>query len=303
VVRFAQAAKDLGVPTVFGAELTLCLECRQNGVADPEGRHLLVLARDPGGYARLSAAIADAHLQGGQKGRPVFALATLAGAYGGHWMVLTGCRKGDVPHTLMTSGPRAAGRALDRLLDAFGRQNVAVELWDHHDPLDSARNDALARLGITRGLEVVATTNAHAATPAGHHLACALAAVRARRSLDEMDGWLPGGPGAHLRSGAEQARRFARYPGVVEAAGRLAEELIVDLELLAPGLPPFPVPGAHDEASFLRQLVESGAEQRYGPRDAERVKGAWAQIDYEMGVIEALGFPGYFLVVWDIVRF
>jgi len=303
VVRFAEAARAVGLPTVFGAELTLDLARRQNGIADPEGAHLVVLARDPAGYARLSRVIAEAQLAGGEKGNPTFSLDALFDAHDGHWLVLTGCRKGTVPAALATGGPGAAGRALDRLAEGFGHDNVAVELWQHDQPLDSARNDALARLAISRGIDPIATSNAHYAAPSGHRLAAALAAVRARRSLDEMDGWLPGGPGAHLRSAAEQTRRFARYPGAVERAGELGRELSFDLGLLAPGLPPFPVPDGTDEMGYLARLVEVGAGRRYGPREAERVKGAWAQLDHELEVIESLGFPGYFLVVWDIVQF
>ncbi len=144
VVRFAEAARHLGLPTVFGAELTLGLTRRQNGIADPEGAHLVVLARDPEGYARLSRAIAEAQLAGEEKGNPTFSLERLFDAHGGHWLVLTGCRKGTVPAALAGGGPAAAGRALDRLVEGFGRDDVAVELFDHDHPLDSARNDALA---------------------------------------------------------------------------------------------------------------------------------------------------------------
>ncbi|HEY7939991.1 MAG TPA: error-prone DNA polymerase, partial [Acidimicrobiales bacterium] len=114
---------------------------------------------------------------------------------------------------------------------------------------------------------------------------------------------------AHLRSGAEQRRRFARYPGAVEASVELARAAAFDLRLVAPRLPPFPCPDGLDEMAFLRKLVCEGAVHRYGPdpRDAEEGEGigakAWAQLDHELGVIEQLGFPGYFLVVWDIVRF
>jgi error-prone DNA polymerase len=132
--------------------------------------------------------------------------------------VLTGCRKGAVPAGLVRDGPRAAARELGRLIDAFGRDRVAVELWDHGHPLDSARNDGLAELAARFDLACVATNNVHYATPAQRRLATAVAAVRARRSLDDLDPWLPASAGAHLRSGAEQARRFARYPGVVEQA-------------------------------------------------------------------------------------
>src|SRR6185295_628483 len=128
----------------------------------------------------------------------------------------------------MKHGPAAASRQLQRLVDGFGRDNVFVELWDHGDPLDSARNDALAAVAAHAGVECVATNNVHYATPSRRPLATALAAVRARRSLDEIDGWLPGGSGAHLRSGAEQARRFARYPGVVERAAELARAFAFD---------------------------------------------------------------------------
>jgi error-prone DNA polymerase len=303
IVRFAEAARAVGLPTIFGAELTLDLPGSNVGEPDPHGDHLVVLARDPVGYAELSRAITDAHLAGGEKGRPRTSLATLAGTHSGHWQVLTGCRKGAVVRALLADGPSAAGRELGRLVDAFGRDRVAVELWDHGDPLDSARNDALARLAIQQGVDVVATGNAHYATPARQPLAAALAAVRSRRSLDEVEGWLPAGPAACLRSGAEQARRFARYPGVVERAAALGLECAFDLKLVAPALPPFPCPPGLDEMGHLRQLTEAGGTARYGPRGAERVPGAWAQIDHELALIEELGYPGYFLVVWDIVEF
>jgi error-prone DNA polymerase len=303
IVRFAEAAREVGLKTVFGAELTLGLEREPVGEADPAGDHLLVLARDPEGYARLSRAIAQAHLRGGQKGLPRTTLDDLAPLHGGRWQVLTGCRKGAVVRALLDHGPFAAARELDRLLEAFGRENVAVELWDHGDPLDVARNDELVRLAVRAGVELVATNNVHYASPSRRELATALAAVRSRRSLDEVEGWLPAAAGACLRSGAEQARRFARYPGVVERAARIGLDCAFDLSLVAPQLPPFPCPDGMSEMAYLRRLTEEGAARRYGPRGSERVPGAYAQIDHELAVIEHLGFPGYFLVVWDIVEF
>ncbi|HTU37633.1 MAG TPA: PHP domain-containing protein, partial [Acidimicrobiales bacterium] len=213
VVRFAEAARACGLPTVFGSEVTLAPAGLRTGEPDPTGAHLVVLARDPAGYARLSTVLADAHLAGGEKGKPVFTLDALARAAGGHWLVLSGCRKGAVPAALMEAGPRAASHEVGRLVDAFGRAHVALELWDHGDPVDTARNDALARLAVEWGVDAVATNNVHYATPAGYRLATTLAAVRARRPLAELEGWLPPAPVACLRSAAEQSRRFARWPG------------------------------------------------------------------------------------------
>ena len=330
VVRFGEAARRVGLPTVYGAEVSLApggspggspgrprvgrprvggarvggarTGGSRTGGPDPAGRHLVILARDPQGYARLSAALADAHLAGGEKGRTVVTLEGLAAVHGGHWQVLTGCRKGTVPAALTDEGPRAARRRLDELIAAFGRENVAVELWDHGDPLDSTRNDALAQLAVHAGAALLATNNVHYATPARFPLATALAATRARRSLEELCGWLPASGAACLRSGAEQARRMARWPGAVEQAAEIGEACAFDLRLVAPELPDFPVPAGHTEQSWLRRLVEEGAARRYGPRGAERVPGAWARLDHELGVIDALGYAGYFLTVWDIVE-
>jgi error-prone DNA polymerase len=311
VVRFAETARALGMASVFGAELTLVEGGRsgeRTGAPDPPGTHLVVLARNPEGYARLSRAITEAHLAGGEKGRPTCTLEDLArhhhgDGHRGHWVVLTGCRKGAVPTALTTAGPAAATRQLDRLVEAFGTDDVAVELWEHGDPLDTARNDALAHLAVSRGVDMVATNNVHYATPARRRLATTLAAVRARRPLAELDGWLPSAATAHLRSGAEQERRFARWPGAVARAAEIGRACAFDLHLMAPGLPDCQAPPGHTEHSWLVELVGRGADDRYGPRTRERVGGAWAQIDHELGVIGTLGYAGYFLIVWDIVEF
>ena len=302
-VRFAEAARALGIPSVFGAEVTLSGGGPRTGVPDPHGAHLVVLARDPEGYASLSSLLADAHLRLGEKGCPTIGIPELADRHGGHWLVLTGCRKGPVPAALYEHGPRGARRELDRLVAAVGADNVAVELWDHGDPLDAARNDALATVGLQAGVDVVATNNVHYATPASFRLASMLAAVRARRTVDEMEGWTSPAPVACLRSAAEQARRFARFPGVTDRAAELAAACAFDLRLVAPRLPDFPTPDGLGEQAFLARLVEEGATARYGPRDAERVGGAWAQLDHELDVIGGLGYAGYFLIVWDLTQF
>jgi len=303
VVRFAEAAAAYNLPTVFGAELSLDLTRPQNGVPDPEGNHLLVIARDPDGYARLSTAISDGHAAGGEKGRPAHDLDALSAAAGGHWLILTGCRKGTVPAALAAGDEPGAHRELDRLVALFGRDNVAVELTDHGHPEDAERIDALANLAARFRLPIVATTNAHYASPERRRLATALAAVRARRSLDELAGWLPAAGTAHLRSGAEQAARFARHAGAVANAAALGRECAFDLALIRPRLPDFPVPSGHTAMSWLRELTERGAAERYGRRGAERQPGAYAQLDHELEMIERLDFPGYFLIVHEIVEF
>lgn len=304
VVRFAEAAREHGLPTVFGSELSLDASTSRSAVGDPSATHLLVLADDPAGYARLGTAISESQLAG-TKGHPRLSLDRLTDLAGTdpHWTVLTGCRKGAVPAALQDSGPAAARRVLDDLVERFGRHRVVVEIWDHGYPLDAERNEAMARLAADAGLDLVATNNVHYHRPGRRRLATAMAAVRARRSMEELDGWLPPTGSAHLRSGVEQARRFARWPSAVVAAADLGARCAFDLRLVTPGLPPYPCPDGLDEMSLLRRLTADGATDRYGERTSERVAGAWVQIDRELDVIAGLGFPGYFLVVWDIVEF
>jgi error-prone DNA polymerase len=301
VARLRQAGVRLG--TIFGAELSLDLPGGQGGIPDPVGRHLLVLARDPEGYRRLCQVISTAQLRGEEKGRPVYDPDELAQAHGGHWVILTGCRKGAVPAALAAAGPQAAARELRALTEAYGRQNVFVELTAHDQPADDERNDALCELAASTGSAVIATGNVHHASPRDAKLAQALAAIRARRSLDEMDGWLAASGAAYLRSGAEMAHRLRRYPGAAERTVELAADCAFDFRVIAPKLPDFPVPADHTEASWLHHLVMTRAPERYGPPHAERVDGAYAQIASELTVIEGLGFPGYFLIVQDIVEF
>jgi len=332
VPQFAQAAarlRDSGIAlgTVFGAELSLDLARKapggtarrrgavpqtasgrvagtvRAGVPDPAGRHLLVLARDPEGYRRLCQIISTAQLAGGEKGLPLYDEAALAGAHDGHWVILTGCRKGAVPAALAAGGPEAAARELTRLTSAFGHDNVKVELTVGNQPADDERNDALAALAAAAGLDTIATGNVHYAAPQDARLAQALAAIRARFSLTEMDGWLAASGGGYLRSGDEMAARLRRYPGAAERTAELAAACAFDFHVIAPRLPDFGVPDGHTEASWLRELVTRKAPGRYGTPEAERVGGAYAQISRELSVIEQLGFPGYFLIVHEIVEF
>lgn len=299
--RFAETADlmktrnpKITLQTVFGAELSLDLPAPQGGAPDPVGEHLLVLARGIQGYHRLAGAITRAQLRGGEKGRPVYDLDDLAASADGQWTILTGCRKGGVRQGLARGD---AETPLRRLVDLFGQDSVAVELFDHGDPQDTRRNDALADLAASHRLPVVATNNVHYAEPRRAGLAEAVAAIRAVRSMDDLDGWLPSHGSAHLRNGAEMTERFRRYPGAISHGLRLAEESAFELRRARPDLPTQKVPEGHTPMSWLRHLVWDAVPARY-PRldDAGR-----ARIERELNVIEEKDFPGYFLIVHGIV--
>ena len=297
IVRFAEAARAIGLPTVFGVEI----DCGSFG-------EIVLLSRGASGYGPMVRAVSEGQLAG-KKGAPVFMVDAIAHRVNQQCVVLTGGYGGAVVRALTEHGPSVAESTLRQLVESFGRDNVLVELWDHGDPIDAVRNDQLVHIAYRVGVECVATNNVMYAVPAQHRVATALAAVQNRCGLDEIDYRLPPAATAYLRSEAEMHRRFERYPGVVERAGVIAKEIAFDLSLVAPKLPPFPCPDGHDEMSFLRALVQEGAQKRYGAKpqageeDLSLRSRAWHTIEHELAIIESLGFAGYFLVVWDIVRF
>lgn len=298
---FAEAATDHGQRTLYGAELTLDVLRSQNGIPDPEGSHLLVLARGVEGYHRLSGAITEAGLRAPEKGSPLHDLDELAERGRGHWTILTGCRKGSVRQALASGGPVAAAGALDELVDRFGRGNVLVELTATDHPGGSEVNDLLARIADDRGLGVIATGNVHFATPAKRRLAAAMAAVRARRSIADLDGWLDLSGGAHLRSGEEMLQRFARRPDAVHCTSLIADELAFDLRKASPRLPNQGIPEGISASEHLRNLTEAGFRKRYAGTPLE--EQARQRVERELDVIARKDFAGYFVIVHDIVAF
>jgi error-prone DNA polymerase len=302
VVRFAEAARALGVPTVFGAEVTGITP-----IGNTPGDRVVLLADGPGGYARLARGLSIG-LLAGSKGAPGHDLDRLGAEVNGVTWALTGDAAGLVPAALCAEGPAAARRELERLVDRFGRDRVLVELWDHGDPIDHHRNDALVELAHRVGVGCVAANAVTHATPSEADLAMAVQALGVRCSLEAARSQMASNGGAHLRSGAEQRRRFERYPGVLERTVDVARSAAFDLSLVAPALPPYPCPDGLDEMGYLRSLTADGARRRYGERpgtgeDMTLRSRAWTTIDRELALIEQLGFAGYFLVVWDIVEF
>jgi len=304
-VRFAEAAAAHQMPTVLGAEITLGTASSRSEVSDPEGTHLLVLARGVEGYHRLSSALTEAHLATEDKGTMKADLGSLADHSQGSWVVLTGCRKGAVRRPLAehrmptTREQQQSEQALLELVDYFGSDAVVVELFDHQHPLDSAHNEFLATLAARHHLPTVVTGLVHYATAAEADMAQAMAAIRARTSMDALHSWLPSSPAGYLRSGREQYVRFPRYRDAVTRSAEIAAELSFSLKKVSPGLPRSVCPAGHTPISYLRELIDEAVPRRY-PNASTAV---WERITKELALIERKNFAGYFLIVHDIVRF
>jgi error-prone DNA polymerase len=334
-----QGARELGMPVVYGTEIGLPTSpgrssagardsasqpAGEDGGADntpvkrrgrmrrmhgskptgkPETDHLVLLAPDPGGYAAIARLVTRGQFRG-RKDQPVYDYRELAEASRhGNLVAMSGCRNGAVNRAALAGDLDRALGETERLKDLFpGR--FYLEVWHHGMPEDDLRNDVIAEVSRITKVPLVATNNVHYAMRRDADLAEVLAAIGGRRDLDTADGFRPATDERYLRSPGEMKHRLGGYRGAVELAAELGGSLAFDLDLVAPALPDFPMPGAFTtEIEYLTYLSFEGARDVYPGEDGRIDPGARARLDHELGVIDELGFAGFFLVAWDIVQF
>jgi error-prone DNA polymerase len=188
---------------------------------------------------------------------------------------------------------------LNRLCGIFGRDNVYVELQRHFDRHEEAHNQAALEAARALRLPVIATNGVRYAAPGARELADVFTALRHYRTLDTAGRLLDSNAERHLKSPQEMSRLFADVPGAVANTLELSARLDFTLQDLGYVFPQYPVPEGETQNSFLRRLAYDGMLNRYGGGN-ERAR---RQIEHELAVIEKLDLAGYFLIVWDIVRF
>jgi error-prone DNA polymerase len=185
------------------------------------------------------------------------------------------------------------------LIHAFGRENVFVEIQRHFIRGEERVNRELIDLARAHRVPLIATNGVQYAKLYGREVLDVFTCIREHTHLDAAGKLLTQNAERHLKSDREMRAIFADLPEAIENTSRLAERLTFSLENLGYEFPEYPVPVGHTMDSFLRTIVWFGAQQRYAAISA-KVK---RQLEEELALITKLGFPGYFLIVWDIVNF
>jgi error-prone DNA polymerase len=286
IVRFAQAAKEHGVRPIFGAEVTLS-----------DGSHLVLLVRNGAGYANLSRLLSAAQLEN-SKGNARVSREQLD-AYRAGLIALSGCEQGKIPLLLLKNDPDEAAHIAGEFAELFGKDSFYLELQHHRLPRHELLCQKLARLGKQTGLPIVATNNVHYARAEQRRLQDVLTCIKNHVSLDEAKELLYPNGERYLKSSAQMIRLFAPYPEAIANTMTIASRCDFALDSLKTSLPDFPVPRGETVESYLRHLTYQGAKQRYG----ELTEPVTRQLEHELTLINKLELGGYFLIVWDIVRF
>jgi DNA polymerase III subunit alpha len=297
--EFHNAGRAAGVKPILGMEAYQSHGSRFDQQRTPGGDryyHLTTLAMDDTGYHNLMALSTRAYLEGYWY-KPRVDLELLSEHHEG-LVVLSGCLGGEVNQHLLQGDTDAARRTMSDFKDILGPDRYFVELMDHGIEEQARTWPLLEKLAKELGLRTVITNDSHYTDQADAEAHDALLCIQTGSRITDTDRFKFSGPEYYVRTAAEMWDRFGtRAPDALKATLDIAEMCDVEIEFGLDLLPRFPCPEGLSEGEFLRQKVWEGASRRYGDPVPTAVR---ERIEYELGVIEQMGFPAYFLIVADL---
>ena len=268
-------------------------------IACTDGCRYPLLVADRTGYQNLCRMITRMKLRTSKHPKPGQEAAVAPEEleeFSGGLLCLTGAEDGPLAAGLSKGEGRAT---LERLRRTFGKERVYLELQRHFDRNEEARNQAVIELARSLQMPLVATNGACYAIPQQRELLDVFTCLHRKTTLSQAGRLLERNSERYLKSSQDMVRLFADMPDAIANTKEVAAQLKFTLADLGYEFPHYPVPEGESEASFLRRRTEEGARLRYG-RDYEHAR---PQLEHELALIEKLGFAGYFLIVWDIVRY
>ncbi len=286
--RFYRACTRLGLTPLVGAEVTLA-----------DGGRLPLLVEDSEGYKNLCRLLTRIKMRA-PKGEGAATLDDLLEHAGG-LVCLTGGDEGSLAARLARSGADGACAFLEHLVGIFGRDNVYVEFQRHLSRAEEARNEWLRSRAESLRLPLLATNEPRLIRREDRPLLDVLTAIREHTTLDAAGRLLSRNSERFMKDGRAMERLFADCPGAVANTGELALRLGFTLKHLGYQFPDYPLPPGETPMGFLRALSEAGARGRYG--SGPLAEKARQQIARELDLIGRLDLAGYFLIVWDLVRY
>ena len=313
VIEFVKAAKKTGIKPIIGIEAYFVEGSRRDRPVGSANKrfHMNLLAENETGYRNLLNLSSKAYLDGYYY-KPRVDMELLAEHSEG-LIATSGCLGGLVPQLLApdaaneegTQGATkdfdAAVRAAGTFQDVFGPDNFFIELQDHGLEAQKRIMGDLVEIASKVKAPLLATNDAHYTRRDEHDTHDVLLCIQTGSLRNEPGRLRFEGTEHYLKTADEMRRLFpdATYPGACDNTLLIAERAEVELQLGRVLLPNFPVPGGETEVSYLRQLVEQGASDRYGSNPEPEV---WDRVQHELKIIEEMGFPAYFLIVWDLIR-
>ena len=298
-VEFYKQAKKHGIKPIIGCEVYIAPRSRFDKMAI-EGEsyyHLVLLAETQAGYSQLVELVSRAYTEGFYY-KPRIDKELLAAHHEG-LIGLSACIAGEIPSMILKGDMAAAETSAREYVDIFGRDNFFIELQDHGIPEQREANPKLVELANKLGIGLVATNDIHYIDRADADAHDVLLCIQTGKCVEDVGRMRFSTQEFYMKTGEEMAQLFPEYPEALSNTCRIAERCQVEFEFGHLRLPDFPLPAGVTSDNYLRELCTAALPVRYpeaGNVEQER-------LDYELSVIQSMGFSSYFLIVWDFVRF
>jgi len=314
VVDFVKAAREVGIKPIIGTEAYFTDGSRFDRPLGSANKryHMNLLAVNEVGYRNLLQLSSKAYLEGYYyKPRMDF---ELLAQHAEGIIATSGCLGGLVPQLLAPDSMSEEGNqgqirdfegaisAAGKFQDIFGKENFFIEVQDHGLAAQKAIMPDLLAISAQTGAPLLATNDAHYTRRNEHEAHDVLLCIQTGSLRSDSARLRFEGSDHYLKTAAEMRQLFPAdtFPGACDNTLLIAERAEVDLELGKILLPHFPVPPGETEVTYLRKLVDEGTRNRYGPSPGPEVG---ERVEHELKIIEEMGFPAYFLIVWDLIRY
>ena len=307
-VQFYRRARKRNVKPIIGMEAYIApgsRSARDRGRQGQHSRHLLLLARNNAGYRNLMKLSSIGYLEGFYY-RPRIDREVLA-AYSDGLIATSGCLSSEICAHLVGGDIAAARTVTGEMVDIFGRDNFYIELQDQGLEEQRRINPDLVRLASEFSLPLVGTNDCHYLRRTDAEPHDVLLCIQTGKGINDENRMKFPNNEFYLKTQEEMAKVFADVPEALASTAEIAERCNVEIDLSSMHLPRFPVPDGHDLEGYFASVVQDGFEERLselGRRGLVHPEEVYRErLAYEIGVIRKMGFPGYFLIVWDFIRF
>ena len=300
VIDFYREAKAAGINPILGCEVYVAPGSRfdrEAGSGDDRYYHLVLLAENNTGYSNLTKIVSKGFTEGFYY-KPRVDMEVLEKYHEGI-IALSACLAGEVQKYLVRGMYEEAVRAARRYEGIFGRGNFFLELQDHGIPEQKAVNTQLLRMSKETGIDLVATNDVHytyASDADSHDI---LLCLQTGKKLSDTDRMRYEGGQYFVKSEEEMKNLFPYALEALENTQKIADRCHVEIEFGVTKLPKYDVPDGYTSWEYLQKLCHDGLVRCYG----EETKGLKERLDYELGIIQKMGYVDYFLIVWDYIKF
>jgi len=303
-VAFYKEAIKSGVKPVIGCEVYVAARTRfdTDYELDYKSSHLVLLCKNETGYKNLCHIVSASFTEGFYRSPRVDM--ELLSAHSEGLIALSACVSGEIPKLILENKPGDAKRKAIELRDIFGEDGFYLELQDHGFNEQPEVNRGLIKLHRETGIPLVVTNDAHYIDRGGAEVQDVLMCIQTGKNVDDVDRMRFESQELYLKSEDEMRSLFPEFPEAYDNTVKIADMCTFDFNFSQHHLPEFIIPaGKGSPRGYLREICIEGLNKKYKEADKKTKERALTQLDYELDMIDSMGFTDYFLIVYDYVRF